>query len=631
MIRRILTLCWLATMPIRAADDAPSRQALDFLGKVRAGKIDLRSGTDSAISPATLPARLAKIQHRLETLGKDLDGAELKLVEANIQEPLAAVLVEATGGINPRQHSVVAVAMILRNDQWLAAPWPGSFANTGLPYDAGMRQRAAELESWMMRESALRANQLREQADQAMRANITAKLSSEAWSGLEPRQVLDAFLRACSDRDPLMLAALCGGLTEEPAPTWNQTLAAIDELTSPRQSGKFPWRWLASPGVLRLPLQEDEDNDDIRVWTVAVLDPDGTKENPGKPALGIVDLELHNPDGRGWRIQPPDWKNDSEDGVGTTLDDDLLPTLAESLNRNVPVKPEPSPEAATARLISALQSDSLPQVLECLLRPDDPSTMRRAMLASVGIWKRNQTRNDFLQWSEVFCKESADHALLLLHPFSSRNPEEGDLVAFFLVRSSDGWLWSAWPDPAITQTYQAEIMHQRERWQKDWLQQFTKSSTQIDDLPPATPPPDEQSVRKLIADWLGHCQSGDVPKAIGLTAKLGLADSERLLVRHLAQAVQPFHARQPTPELVNITSAGPWSVATLRETDPQGKERSPVLLAMSTPNGPRLLLEFDWFAQPGRSREFLNKTSMGRISKALPQAGEALQSALNGK
>jgi hypothetical protein len=628
MIRRILTLWWLAAAPIWAVDDAPSRQALDFLGKVRAGKVELKSGTDSAVSPATLPAKLTKIERRLETLMQDLGDAKLVALESKIDAELAAVLVEAGSGIDPRQRTVVAVALVQRDGKWLAAPWPGSFANAGLPYDPETRRRASELESWMMTESAQRAARLREDAANTLRAGISAKLSSEAWAAMEPRQVLDAFLQACAARDSLMLAALCGGLIEEPAESWSRTLGAMQALLAPEQAGKFPWRWLVSPEVLRLPMQEDDDNDDAKVWSLAVLDPEGTAENPGKPALGVLDLELTNPDGQGWRVRPPNWNFDNEDGVGTTIDDDQVGALADALNQNIPAKPEPSADAAARALLDALHGSSLPAVLARLHRHDDAPLLRRSLMTAASTWKRNLTSRDFLRWNEVYRQESPGHALLLLHPFSSRNPDEGELVAFYLLRQPGGWLWTASPEKSVTQAYQEEITRQRDAWQKDWQERITRESSLIKEIPPDTKAPDEPATRKLVADWLKHCQSGDMHQALGLTARFALPDSNRLLLRHLAQQLQRSRTNLPAAEWVKFGTTGPWSVVTLREVDALGAERFPVMLVISTPQGPRLIPEFDWLAKPGRSREFLNKTSLGRISKVLPDAAESISNLL---
>lgn len=625
MTRRLLALWCLATSSLWAAPSPPADQALAFLNQVRTEKVNLQPNADTAISAATTAEKVAKIKRRLTALGKDLRETELRVIDTRVDDTLAAVLIEANGGLNPRQRSVIPVALIQRGASWHPAPLPGSFANTSLPYDPDVRKRSQALETWMLEQSARVVNQLREQALTSLQQAALASFPVNQWETMPPNQVLDRFLLACRHSETHTLAALTGGLAEEPPAEWSKQLDLISALLSPKRSSQFPNRWLTSTSVLLLPIPVDDPHQQTIICSIAVLDPAGTPATPHKPALGLLDLELSNEHGQGWLVKLPDWQHDPLEGIATTLDDDLMDSLAKPLDESCPPTPQPSVKAAGASLLAAMRDASITPLLQLMVRPNEPAQLRRALLLAANQWNRSQGPNQFSDWRIVDCIETPDRAVLLLHAFPSRNLDDDELLPCYLIRQANGWVWSANPDRALTEPFQADLRSKQTAFQQQWRSEVARAATLITELDPTTPPPSEATTRQLVKTWQERCQGGDPGRCFELSAKLNLPDSDRLLVHQLGLSLQRHRSGSTPPSWHRHTTSGPWSVVTMRETDASGKERFPVLVACQTPQGPRLLVEFDWLTTSGGTRELLNKTALKRITRALPNCADALE------
>ncbi len=106
--------------------------ALAFLKK--ASKNEIKVNEDTAIAEGTTREKLKSIIDRLERLGKELGDGKREVISSKVDGQLAGVIVAQYDEFDPVQVSMHAVALIQRDDIWLAAPVPASFENTGISY-----------------------------------------------------------------------------------------------------------------------------------------------------------------------------------------------------------------------------------------------------------------------------------------------------------------------------------------------------------------------------------------------------------------------------------------------------------------------------------------------------------------
>ena len=135
--------------------------------------------------------------------------------------------------------------------------------------------------------------------------------------------------------------------------------------------------------------------------------------------------------------------------------------------------------------------------------------------------------------------------------------------------------------------------------------------------------PDSETSSRLIRDWIAALDRGDLRTALRHIAFLGQPESPSHLLRNLGYEFAACRRGRISPEPVSvITGKRVSAVGTRVETD--GKPSFPLFPIIRTSAGPRILLEIDLIQSSGRSREFLNRTSLDRLRKQDPAAAEEL-------
>ena len=128
-------------MTARGASSDPAKVAIDFLEKVRVGKLDLEPGGDTALSPQTANEKKLEIAKRIERIARDLGNDPLEVGEVKLDDNFGAVLVRKIGGFDPSRMQVFPIALVKHGTEWSAAPVPASFENVGAGYAVALRKR----------------------------------------------------------------------------------------------------------------------------------------------------------------------------------------------------------------------------------------------------------------------------------------------------------------------------------------------------------------------------------------------------------------------------------------------------------------------------------------------------------
>jgi len=262
VILAILAILAMAVTAFAGSND-PGETAVHFLEKVRAKKLNLEPGGDTALSPQTSGQKRKEIARRLERLARDLGTDPLEVGAMKLDDDLAAVLVRKIGGFDPSRLQVFPVALVKRGTDWAAAPVPASFENSGVGYAAVLRQRLAALEDWMLREQAIDLLKLRDQSTERMRRKISASLPPETLRDFTSKQAAERFLTACERRDLPEIFGLLGGLAATLPNDWPLRLKAAEAAVATATEGKHPWRLLIAAEVLRILVHHEEDGDSL--------------------------------------------------------------------------------------------------------------------------------------------------------------------------------------------------------------------------------------------------------------------------------------------------------------------------------------------------------------------------------
>ena len=606
----------------------PAQVAVDFLAKVRTGKVNLEPGGDTALSASTDADKRGEIARRLERTATDLATGTLEPGSVNIDDNLAAVLVHQLAGYDADRLRVFAVALVKKDDAWLPAPVLASFENSGLGFAPELRQRARALEDWMLAQQGPALDLLRQQATDRMKSEIRACLTVDALRQLSPEAVADRFLAACAKPQLPVILGLIGGLQTPLPDDWSSRLTVASTAVANPQSTLRPWRLLVGPDLLRTVVQR-ETSGTTATLSIACLDPTRYPGNSAQPQLEFVHLKLSKSPEDLWQVDPPAEfldptppQSDARADEDSEETSDLLEAYPALLRKDHPLHPQPTADAAVEALRLALL-DPTPAPLIALLDLDGPpKTARLGSTRAAAAWGAlhdpTVVRHPVLL--SVFQTDSI--AAVSFQYFSVRH-DALDLRTFFFERQDSGWhlLAGLTPGPDAQERFLAATTWaagQTKRWTDKWREKLLAPSTHLAAIPAAAAPT-EPEARKLINSWLDAIRSGSIAEALALTAWLDLEKSPARILRNLGYEINSARKAKTQAAITTVARGNSWTAVAVRANSGD-KPSLPIYPVVATPNGPKLLLEFDYFASPERGRSFLNRAALDHLRDFAPAA-----------
>ncbi|MEO5712460.1 MAG: hypothetical protein ABIT37_03150, partial [Luteolibacter sp.] len=363
---KLISVLLATTLFAHGASNDPGKEAINFLEKVRLGKIDLAPGGDTALSPQTADEKKREIARRIERIARDLGSDPLELGAVKTDDDYAAVLVRKVGGFDPSRLQVFAVALVKHGTEWTAAPLPASFENAGAGYAIALRKRLDLLENWMLREQVVDLEKLREQSAARMRQKIEARLTADELRSFDAQKAAQRFLTACQQRDLPAVLGMLGGLSTTLPDDWPARLKSADAALSVGSQAKHPWRLLTSPDVLRVVVHHEEE-ENSGLFSVACLDPSTTDSRTEMPRVELVHFELSKTQDDFWRIDPSsnflqETENDEE--PDEEADAELLDAFPAKWLQSHPAAPQMEAEQLHQAITTALRGGDLPSLLK---------------------------------------------------------------------------------------------------------------------------------------------------------------------------------------------------------------------------------------------------------------------------
>jgi hypothetical protein len=632
-VKSVLFYLFLAVAAADASGE-PAEVAVQFLEKVRSGELDLTPGSDTALSPITGVEKRLQIASRLKRLAQDLGDAPLEAGEVRQDDGHAAVLVYRVGGYDPARVQAFPIALVKQEGKWQPAPVPASFENTGIGYPALLRSKIKSMESWMLRQQVAGVESLRERLKERLKQDIRGHVELNEIRDLAPGDVGRRFIEACERRDLPRMLGFLGGLQTTLPEDWSQRLAAAEAAVSKRDVVPRPWRLLVAPEVVRTVVHEESEGAEALI-SVACLDPSVGTKNDSVPWVEVIHLELAKGIEGLWRIDPPQaflepgYRSEPLDREDQ-LDSELLDRFPENLRQQLPATPAKSLTEAVRAFSEGLRAENLNPLFALLDLEGDPGVARLGCSRLARAWQLLRDPATARHAVPVGFHEVGSAAVVVYQYFSSREPDRVDLKSFFFRKSTDGWLIGAGlkPEDGPQDAETAEVVAwNRENtsvWQKSWRSELLKPSVRLERID--GPAPTASDARRVVLDWLAATAKGDVAGALALTAWLGDERGAPRILRNLGYEIRTARTGVGEGVVQEVFPGEIFTTVGVRAGSPN-EVLYPLYPVVTTPAGPRVLVEIDLFATA--KRDYLNDDAVRRTRHfAAPEAVAELKTML---
>ena len=622
MFRAVKILCSLilslSLSPLMAAD--PGQAALDFLGKVRDGKLDLQAGGDTALLEHTTGAKRESISKRIRRLEMELREGELELGEVREDGGFAAAMIRKSSGFDSAEIQVFPIALVKRGDKWLAAPMPASFENAVAGYTVPLKKRLVALENWMTRERVTGLERLISESAKRTRDLIRNSIGVEELQGDNLGKITERFLEACEKGDRAAILGFLGGLSDPLPPDWADRLKVSGDVAA----GRGDWIALASSEVIRIPVIEKNDATSGYVF-ITWLNLLGGAE----PAVCLTRLGFTRDTSGRWRIDPPPslFGDTSAAEGGEFPEADVLDLFSAQLRAKNPALGEATPELAAKNLLAALAKGELNETLRRVDFGGNPQQGRRAVESAAAFLQFVKTERVLISPVELGSRLKGSEAVFAVQWFSAVEPDRFDFRPLHFRHSPRvGWLWC--PDPRPDDGWskfaalQRWLEERKAEWRLSWREVLLRPSAKLDKLDFRNPPSDEEA-NALVGRWLEALGKKNLGEALACSA--WLSEGQGIPMSALRNiSYELGGADRGKAELLHLHRSGSWVAATIRRISAD-KTQDVFIPIVTTPAGARLLPEIDLIAEKSRTRNFLNKAAFVRIKKI---AGEKRASEL---
>jgi len=605
-----------AAEPDASAD--PAAAAITHLGKIIQGTVNLDAATDTAISPHVSFTKKNEIRERLNRMAIDLKGGELEVGNVRIEGDLAGVIVHKYDGYDPDKVAAFAIGLVHTGERWMPAPVSASFENTGISLNAEMRNHAAELEVWMLRKRARALDTLRDEQIDLMRRDIATVITRKELETMSVGDMARSFLDVVRNGDRLRLLGMLGGLSDPLPRDWSARLRASNLAFALGDTRPDAWRLLASQSVLRAIIFEETSVRD-GLFTIGWLDPAVEVPRGGVPGVDLFHIDMERDAGGAWRLNLPVSFMDSE-GVmikpreeDDLLDVELLDAFPKHLRKIHPARPQESAEAVWQHMRKGMASEEPNELLQLLALPeDDPAQARIALGRASRFWWQSRFANGGKTVLPLAFHQDGDQAMAMVQLYAFREPERTDLRAFHFIRLDEGWMWQSTgrkpPPRPVSEALIEWRSDQEERWRDNWITKMLEPVQKIQILKPGSPVKEDVAVA-LVRNLLATIDAEDAAASLANCAVLDDPEGHARLLRNLGYELST-RITEIDGEIITRTG-NHWTVVCYRRRDDvnPGMALMPVI---TTPNGPRILLELDLFVGT-RQREFLNNVALDRL------------------
>lgn len=601
-------------LPALAED--PGQVAVDFLEKVRQGKVDLKAGADTALSPHITDAKRRLIEETVENLTNQIGKGKLSAGNIRVDGELAGVMVIQGLDGDQGQLQVYPVALVKGKNGWRPAPVLASFENAVSAYTVSLRERLSTLETWMMQQRVLEIEELMMRATARMREQIRSSIKSGELTNSKPVELLDMFQKAYQEGRQMEVLGYVGGYSEQWPADWESRTDAIRRAFSSKVRARYPWRLLASPDVVRVVVNEAVEKDEAMI-SLACLDPQWVGESRELGGIHLVHFSFaKNKEGH-WRLDLPEslLQDDKESFLsGQGLDEDLLEVFAENFKKSSPSKFAPQVEQADQEVMRLLEYGSGGELLRWVDLEQESKAARESCVSAMRDWWSIRSPAIFCSPVKIDSLVEGDWAVTMYHWFSLNQVEHVELKPMFFRKVEKGWVWFPGKirnlDPAVGKTFSDWIKAHQAQWQANAMKNSLESLVSLKRLDLNAEVKDGE-VTELVRKWTTALKKKNIRDLMSLSARLG--DDGALshkLFRNLAYELSL--AQRIESDFMGVYRAGKWVAAGFSHGEDARKIIS-LMIVVPTEHGIKMLPEIDLISDGNRTRKFLNKVALDRL------------------
>ncbi|MBK1831489.1 hypothetical protein JIN77_12180 [Verrucomicrobiaceae bacterium R5-34] len=609
------------------------KPAVDYLNMLNRGNFELADRT--ALSPHCDINRRKQIKEQLEFYYKtNLSEGDVYTLEAHKTEGnFAALLLRSVDPVSPLSIHIHPIAMLKRDDAWLPAPLPGSFANTGYGYDPEVEKTVKSLENWMNVETLKRETAARKKASTQLMGQITERMKTAGLENISPQEAVLKLISALREKDLLQTLAITGAATpkaEEPLISTLDYIARGLEQTDPSSY----WFMVSSRSVIPEVMKVDEIKKEI---ALGFWNPIGKTEarilyfpyfeSDGRTFVNISQLmkiALLREDQR-WRQH---WRH--RRGDETALEKKLPAAIFE----NNPTKGAAESAQLMEAVLNHKQSGTFSQLIPMLPSGDpyfEQDDRKKSTLSALGNLWRRLMEMDGNPMRELGVLQEKDLALAPLQFAKSNRPGEFETIKVWMIRQQERWYLI--PEETLAmmsgkdgKTTMAKLDKKLESIQKEQQEKQSKDllGKVITLTPPLTlDPVSDTDAKKLVKSYRKLLKSKEMAAAMGHCAVLeGTNSAQTLKIFNYAirgandQAVEDLH--------LGINRSGKWLGLSLRTTSKSsGLMDYPLYLIAHTEQGGKIMLDIDLREATNRGRELLNAKTWRKLKQTLPESSLA--------
>lgn len=614
--------------PVRAAG-SPGESALLFLralGSEDSSVEEVLGGT--RLSPFCGDGKRERITSRLVSLRAQMVERPLALEVIGVEEDgeYAGVLVSAVPEGEVFGTEIYAVGLRKEGGAWGAAPVLGSFANTNVGFDTGIRARVEALELWMGRERMVRLRELHHAAVSELTRQMESAVPEALLHGEDARVVMDGFLAACRRGD---LAAALIFLDADPAQANDpESLPGIvlNGLRGGDEAGR--WRSLVSPDVVRVVA-------DVRTGTyetvVSVLFYDAEvlsgarlirftlRRNAGRWKLSLpLMLREVNETGRSW--QRPD-----------TQEHKLRRRFAEFFEADRPGERFAEAAALGARLDEILRDGSLAELFALLARDESHAEGERLVsyAEAARLWKEFRERGrDATHGELIEVLEGGTAGTVVLHLVTTAELDRLELVTVLLLKEAGGWAiapgvtgmgnWEAMPRQEALDQKQVMMNFVRRKvdLEKVAAERFLEEFVEVSEADEGKVSVEEAG--RVVRSFRGFLRAGDLPQAFSLCALLDRTEGAWEALKSLTYEYRGTRKSGGLDRELHVQGGRSWAGVSLRlDSGPTSEPDYPLYLVRATSEGPRIVVDAGLRLVTNKGRKILNERNWARLEAEL--------------
>jgi hypothetical protein len=600
---KFILIFWAGAMIASTAASGPGEAAIHFLEKVRAGRIDLEPGGDTAISAEVIGPKKLQIANRYERMAEEIGSSSLEIAEVKEDLDFAAVLVKQISIADPSRLQIIPMALVKKNSAWRVAPVPASFENTEARFQLSYKQRLLDLENWMLRGQVTQLETLKQESAAQLRQKIRESVNESDLRTNTPEAILQQFIKACETKQITSILALLGGISKDRPDDWQLRLNAANQAVSIIPPALKVWELLVSKNTLKVVTPHNDE----RLFSIEVF-------NPVDSRVSHLEVVISKTADHYWRVDLPNefFENAPSPLETQTTDLALSENFGSEFVNNYQTTPEPTAELAFDRFNQTLNSRNFPSLVRLTDLVSHPETCVEAAEVWRGFTKPDSTARFS---SRLSLKKGEKSAVGIIQIFSTRTPEKPDTQAIFFEETPTGWLWLAKPSTAAIIPYRewitAETKLKSQQWQAELVELIPQMAATNSGRVPS-----QIECETLIKNWLSATAESNVEKMISQSARIDDSKSISTLLQNIGYEITNSKIHTSIPPKIKIYQGVYGAAAGIQIQQEVGKSSHPFYPIVNTSKGPKILAEIDLFVSEKNSREFLNSAAFDRLQKS---------------